>query len=39
VACDSCAEAHKKWLEWWKENRDRYPAARREVPASEAAKF
>jgi ferric-dicitrate binding protein FerR (iron transport regulator) len=29
----SCEGAHRKWLAWWAENRDRYPAARRDIPA------
>jgi hypothetical protein len=33
--CESCEGAYKKWLEWWTANRDRYPTARREIPASQ----
>jgi hypothetical protein len=29
----SCEGAHQKWLNWWATNRDRYPTARRDIPA------
>jgi hypothetical protein len=35
----SCQAAHQKWLKWWTANRDRYPAARREIPAPRANPF
>jgi hypothetical protein len=28
----ACAGAYQSWLNWWAANRDRYPAARREIP-------
>lgn len=36
---NSCEATYDKWLEWWKENRDRYPAARRDVPATKPQSF
>jgi ferric-dicitrate binding protein FerR (iron transport regulator) len=35
----ACAGAHQQWLEWWAENRDRYPAARRDIPAPASPPF
>jgi hypothetical protein len=35
----SCEPAHTKWLAWWIENRDRYPSARRDVPAQASSPF
>jgi ferric-dicitrate binding protein FerR (iron transport regulator) len=28
----ACESAHKMWLDWWAENRDRYPATASEIP-------
>jgi hypothetical protein len=35
----SCEGAHQKWLNWWASNRDRYPAARRDVAAPTSPPF
>ncbi|MBI2824062.1 MAG: zf-HC2 domain-containing protein [Planctomycetia bacterium] len=35
----SCESAHEKWLNWWAANRDRYPAARRDIPAPTSPPF
>jgi hypothetical protein len=35
----SCEPAHQKWLDWWAANRDRYPAARRDIPAPASPPF
>jgi hypothetical protein len=34
-----CESPHKKWLDWWVENRDSYPASRREIPAPTSPPF
>ncbi len=34
-----CEGPYETWLNWWKANRDRYPAARREVPAPTSPPF
>jgi hypothetical protein len=36
---NSCEATYDKWLDWWKKNHDRYPAARREVPAAKPQSF
>ncbi len=28
----TCEGPYQKWLDWWSANRDRYPAARRDIP-------
>jgi hypothetical protein len=28
----ACESAHQKWLDWWAENRDRYPGTARQIP-------
>jgi hypothetical protein len=35
----SCEPPHQKWLAWWAANRDRYPAARRDVEAPKSPPF
>ena len=35
----SCESPHQKWLDWWTANRDRYPAARRDIPAPTSPPF
>jgi len=35
----SCEPAHQKWLDWWAENRDHYPTARRDIPAPTSPPF
>ncbi len=35
----SCEGVYDKWVHWWEENRDRYPAARREIPATKPQAF
>ena len=35
----ACESAYDKWLAWWKANRDRYPAAHRELSAPTAPPF
>jgi hypothetical protein len=34
-----CESAHDKWLAWWTANRDRYPTARRDIPAPSSPPF
>jgi hypothetical protein len=29
----TCEKPYQKWLDWWAANRDRYPAARRDIPS------
>jgi hypothetical protein len=35
----TCEGPHQKWLKWWTENRDHYPAARRDIPATKLPPF
>jgi hypothetical protein len=35
----TCEGPHQKWLDWWAANRDRYPAARRDIPAPVSPPF
>ena len=35
----TCAAAHLEWLNWWAANRDRYPTARRDIPAPATPPF
>jgi hypothetical protein len=35
----ACAGAHQEWRDWWAANRDRYPAARRDIPAPTSPPF
>src|SRR4051812_26901095 len=35
----TCEGPHQKWLNWWIENRDHYPAARRNVPPTKLPPF
>jgi hypothetical protein len=35
----TCEGPHARWLKWWDENRDRYPAARREIPPTKMPPF
>jgi ferric-dicitrate binding protein FerR (iron transport regulator) len=35
----TCEGPHQKWLKWWTENRDHYPAARREIPETKTPTF
>jgi FecR protein/Putative zinc-finger len=35
----ACEGAHQKWLDWWAANRDRYPAARRDIPTPKSPPF
>jgi hypothetical protein len=35
----ACQEPYQKWVEWWAANRDRYPAARREIPSAATPSF
>jgi ferric-dicitrate binding protein FerR (iron transport regulator) len=35
----SCGDAYQKWIYWWLENRDRYPAARRDIPTPKSPPF
>jgi len=35
----SCEAGRQKWLAWWAANRDRYPAARRDIPAPKSPSF
>jgi hypothetical protein len=35
----SCEGAYQKWQDWWVENRDRFPTARREIPTPTSAPF
>jgi ferric-dicitrate binding protein FerR (iron transport regulator) len=35
----TCEGAHQKWLNWWAENHDRYPATRRDIPAPKSPPF
>jgi len=35
----ACAPAHGEWLNWWAANRDRYPSARRDIPAPTSPPF
>jgi hypothetical protein len=35
----ACAGPYQEWLNWWAANRDRYPAARRDIPAPTSPPF
>jgi FecR protein len=35
----TCEGPHQKWLKWWTANRDHYPAARRDIPATKLPPF
>lgn len=35
----TCEGPYEKWLAWWDVNRDRYPSARREIPAPASPPF
>jgi anti-sigma factor RsiW len=35
----TCETPYQKWLDWWATNRDRYPAARRDIPSPKQPPF
>ena len=35
----TCEGPHTKWLNWWAANRDHYPTARRDIPATKSPPF